>query len=133
MNGWLGQRTPTVVPPAVTASGISSACGNTIVRRAGPERPRQLVCQRRPVRHAAPGHSISATWTMIGIVGWTTFDLENFGDGVCVQRVGGEAVDRFRGQRDDFPGAEQIRRALDGAANSAGVCVDKTSAVTHYS
>ncbi len=35
MNGWLGQRTPTVAPPAVTISGISFARGNTSVNGPG--------------------------------------------------------------------------------------------------
>ncbi len=56
------------------------------------------------------------------IIGRTPFDLENFGDGLRVQCVGGEAIDRFGRQRDDFPGAEQVRRALDGGGEQLG-CV----------
>ena len=49
-----------------------------------------------------------------GIVRRTALDLENFCDGLFVQRVGGEAINRFRRQRDDFARAQQFRRAEDG-------------------
>jgi hypothetical protein len=35
MKGWLGQRMPTVSPPAVTTSGISCERGNTSVNGPG--------------------------------------------------------------------------------------------------
>ena len=49
-----------------------------------------------------------------GIVRRAALDLENLGDGLFIQRVGGEAIDRFRRQRGDFASAQQIRRAADG-------------------
>ena len=51
---------------------------------------------------------------MIGIVCRPAFDLENFCDGLFVQRVGGQAINRFRRQRDDFARAQQFRRAFHG-------------------
>ena len=62
------------------------------------------------------------------------FDLENFGDGLFIQRVGGKAVNRFRRQRDHFARAQRFRRAFHGGVEtSAGVCVGRISAVTRYS
>ena len=53
MNGWLGQRTPTVGPPAVTTPGISFARGSTSVSGPGqnafaslPARAGQFATQR---------------------------------------------------------------------------------------
>ena len=50
------------------------------------------------------------------IVRRPSFDLENFCDGLCIQRVCGEAINRFRRQRDDFARAKQFRGAADGGA-----------------
>src|ERR1700678_390189 len=69
INGWLGQRTPTVGPPAVTMGGILSEHGNTMVSGPG-----QNAAANFP---AGPGHSAThrrassnpATWTMIGFSG----------------------------------------------------------------
>src|ERR1019366_7501019 len=67
MNGWLGQRTPTVGPPAVMMPGISAARGSTSVKGPGqnalsrlPARAGQLATQRFAI-------AMLATWTMIGL------------------------------------------------------------------
>ena len=48
------------------------------------------------------------------IVRRSSFDLENFCDGIFIQRVCREAINSFRRERDDFAGAEQFRRTADG-------------------
>ena len=81
-------------------------------QRSGPESFRKFF-------RAAPANSFTqrfaismpATWTMMGLCRRPAFDLENFGDGLFVQRIGGEPINRFRRQRDDFAGAQQFRRA----------------------
>src|SRR5712691_10374088 len=42
-NGWLGQRMPTVEPPAVTTSAISSERGSTSVSGPGQKAPANLL------------------------------------------------------------------------------------------
>ena len=114
MNGWPGQRTPTVAPPAVTMSGISFARGSTSVSGPGQNALANFS--------AGSGHAVDAAFRHFDagdvdddrIVRRPAFDLENFGDGLFVQRVGGQAINRFRRQRDDFAGAQQFRRALHG-------------------
>ena len=84
-------------------------------QRAGPEGFGQFSGQFRPVcARSVRAISLPATWTMMGLCAGPAFDLENFGDGFFIQRVGGEAINRFRRQRHDFAGAQQFRRAADG-------------------
>ena len=42
------------------------------------------------------------------------FGLKNFGNGVCIQRIGGEAINRLRGQGHDFTGALEFGGAFHG-------------------
>ena len=114
MNGWLGQRMPTVAPPAVTMSGISFARGSTSVSGPGQNAFASFSASAGQFAHAAFRHFIAGHVDDDGIVRRPAFDLENFGDGLFVQRVGGQAINRFRRQRHDFAGAQQFRRAADG-------------------
>ncbi len=50
----------------------------------------------------------------------TAFDRENFRDGIFIQRICGEAINRFRRQRDDFAGAEQFSGTTDGFLKKLG-------------
>ena len=59
-------------------------------------------------------HFVAGDMDDDGIVCRPAFDLKNFGDGLFIQRIGGQAIDRFGRQRDDFAGAQQFRRAPDG-------------------
>ena len=43
-----------------------------------------------------------------------SLESENAADGVGVERQGAEAVDGFRGERDEFAGAEMPGRDRDG-------------------
>ena len=67
MNGWLGQRTPTVGPPAVTMSGISFARGKTSV--SGPGQKARASLSASAGQFATQRFAISTppTWTMIGL------------------------------------------------------------------
>ena len=47
------------------------------------------------------------------IVWRTAFDLEDFPDGVEVQDVGSQPVDRFRRKRNETAGAQDIRRTVN--------------------
>ena len=105
---------PTVAPPAVTIPGIFSARGNTSVSGPGQNAFENFSASIRPFRHAGLRHFIAGDVDDDGIVRRPAFDLENFGDGIFIQRVGGQAIDRFRRQRHDFARAQQFRRAADG-------------------
>src|SRR2546422_7298507 len=67
IKGWLGQRTPTVGPPAVTMSGMAFARGRTNVNGPGQN--------ARPNFSATAGHSVThrlassrlEMWTIIGL------------------------------------------------------------------
>ena len=113
--------------------GISFARGNTSVNGPGQKALANLSALSghrftQRLRHFNAGDMDDDR-----IVRRPAFDLENFCDGLFIQRVGGEAIDRFRRQRDHFAGAQQFRRAADGLGKSAGVCVERISAVTPYS
>ena len=112
MNGWPGQRTPTVGPPAVTMPGISSARARTSVNGPGQNARASFSGARRPVGRTASGHFDARDVDNNRIVRRPALDLENFCDRLYVQRVGGQAVNRFRRQRHDFAGAQQFRRAF---------------------
>ena len=67
MNGWLGQRMPTVAPPAVTLSGISSARGNTKVSGPGQNALENFPASSGHALTQAFAISLLATWTMMGL------------------------------------------------------------------
>ena len=50
-----------------------------------------------------------------GIVRRTALDFVNARDGARIERIGGQAVNRFRRQRDDLARVEDFRGALDGS------------------
>ena len=61
------------------------------------------------------------------------FDLENFGDGLFVQCVGGQAIDRLRRQRHDFARAQQFRRLFySGIKKRRRVCGQNFSGHTLF-
>jgi hypothetical protein len=84
-------------------------------------------------RHAAFRHFDAATWTMIGLFAGRPLIWKILATAFFVQRIGGQAINRFRRQRHDFAGAQQFRRAFHGGGKKRGVCVDRISAVTRYS
>ena len=83
-----------------------------------------------PVFPPVAGHSATQRFAISmlghvdddGIVRRPAFDFENSGDGFCIQRIGGQAINRFRRQRHHFAGAQQFRRARDGGFEKAPAC-----------
>src|SRR5262249_37172304 len=65
---WLGQRTPTVGPPAVTASGTLGDFGRTIV--SGPGQNARASSEASAVQKETTDPAIASplTWTMSGLV-----------------------------------------------------------------
>ena len=83
-------------------------------QRARPEGLGKPSRQGRPAFHAARGHVEAGDVDDDGIGCRPAFNFEDFGDGGFIERVGGEAVDRFCGKRNDLAGAEQFHRAFHG-------------------
>ena len=50
------------------------------------------------------------------IEAWSVFGFKDFCNTNCIQRVGGEAINRLRRQRDDFAFAQKV----NGASCSGG-------------
>ena len=86
----------------------------------GPKCPRQFFRRVRPRRDAAFCHFDARDMDNNRIIRRTAFDSENFGDGLFVQCVRGQAIDRFRRQRHDFACAQQFRRALHRGVKQRG-------------
>jgi hypothetical protein len=51
------------------------------------------------------------------IEAWSVFGFKDFCNTNCIQRVGGEAINRLRRQRDDFAFAQKV----NGASCSGGL------------
>jgi hypothetical protein len=115
-------------------SGIILGTRQNQRQRAGPKTSCQLLRNRRKGFHAAFRHFVAGDVYDDWIVRRTPFDFENLCDGMRFESICSQAINRFRRQRDDFTGCEAVPpRDFTAAEKSAGVCVDKTSAVTHYS
>ena len=57
------------------------------------------------------------------VVGGAAFDLEDALDGLGIERIGGQAVNRFGGQGDQLAGAQKLRGAPHGCPELSGsVC-----------
>ena len=67
MKGWLGQRTPTVAPPAVTLSGIFSERGSTSVNGPGQKAAVSLSASNGHSAAQRFARSVLATWMMMGL------------------------------------------------------------------
>src|SRR5215210_1390599 len=67
MKGWLGQRTPTVAPLAVTMSGTFGDFGSTIVRGPGQNDWASLLAVSFQSLTHSRANSPLATCTMIGL------------------------------------------------------------------
>ena len=89
-------------------------------QRTGPKCPRQLFRRIRPRPDAAFGHFDARDVNNNRIVRRPAFDLENFGDGFFVERIGGQAINRLRRQRHNFTRAQQFRRAFHGGIKQRG-------------
>ena len=64
--------------------------------------------------HAALRHFIAGDVDDDGVVLRPAFDLENFCGGFFIQRIGSQAINSFRRQRDNFAGTKQFRRVQNG-------------------
>jgi len=62
-----------------------------------------------------------------GVARWAAFNLENSSDGVRVEGIGGQAVDRLGRQGDQFTGTQQGDAPLQCFSNNAGVSICRTS------
>ena len=66
MNGWLGQRIPTVSPPDVTMSGMRIERGRTRVNGPGQKAAASLPANSGHSRTQERAIARSATWTIMG-------------------------------------------------------------------
>ena len=103
-------------------SGISFARGSTSVSGPGQNAFANLS--------ALSGQSLTQRFAISrlddvnddGIVRRPAFDPENFCDRLSIQRIGGQAINRFRRQRNHFAGTQQVRRAGYGGLEKARAC-----------
>ena len=94
------------------APGNTVPCGQHHGQRSRPEFFRQFVSR--------PGHVVAEQFDLLraadvqnqGVVLWTTLGFKNFRHGSFVQTVCAQTVNRLRGDRHQFPPANQVSRNL---------------------
>src|SRR4051812_39279258 len=130
MKGWLGQRTPTVSPPAVTIFGISLARGNTSVNGPGQKaraswsaKGGQALVQRLAI-------ATLLTWTMMGFSAGRPLVSKILDTASASIALAAKPYTVSVGRAIISPARSASAALFTAVSNSAAVCVGKTSALS---